>query len=396
MKFIDFFAGIGGFRTGLEQAGMQCVGYVEWDKFARQSYNAIYDTEGEYTGYDIQDVKGAELPDADIWCFGSPCQNISVSGTRTGLGGEQSRMFFEVIRCLKERIRAKKTMPRFTFMENVKNLLSSNEGRDFAEVLLQMDSVGYDVEWSVIDSSDVVPQHRERIFIIGHLRGQSTRRIFPIKRQGKSTDRKPKINILHKIHNFNSAVVLSTDGVSMSLTATDYKHPQKVELNKKQIKQVGNFRKTDSFGGNPQVGRVYDPDGISPTLNSMQGGNRMPNILVRAALTHDRLNKRQNGRRFKEDGEPSFTLTAADRRGVMFDEQKDDNSGVWYHGKAIRKLTPLECWRLQGFSDDAFYKAKNAGVSNSQLYKQAGNSVTVPVIKAIGEKIMQVANGDQA
>lgn len=390
MKFIDFFAGIGGFRTGLEQAGMQCVGYVEWDKFARQSYNAIYDTEGEYTGYDIQDVKGAELPDADIWCFGSPCQNISVSGTRTGLRGEQSRMFFEVIRCLKERIRAKKTMPRFTFMENVKNLLSSNEGRDFAEVLLQMDSVGYDVEWSVIDSSDVVPQHRERIFIIGHLRGQSTRGIFPIQRQSESTDRKPKINILHKTHNFNSAVVLSTDGVSMSLTATDYKHPQKVELNKKQIKQVGNFRKTDSFGGNPQVGRVYDPKGISPTLNSMQGGNRMPNILVKAALTHDQLKKRQNGRRFKEDGEPSFTLTAQDRHGIMLDEQKDDNSGIWYHGKAIRRLTPLECWRLQGFSDEAFYKAKNAGVSNSQLYKQAGNSVTVPVIKAIGEKIMQV------
>lgn len=390
MKFIDFFAGIGGFRTGLEQAGMQCVGYVEWDKFARQSYNAIYDTEGEYTGYDIQDVKGAELPDADIWCFGSPCQNISVSGTRTGLRGEQSRMFFEVIRCLKERIRAKKTMPRFTFMENVKNLLSSNEGRDFAEVLFQMDSVGYDVEWSVIDSSDVVPQHRERIFIIGHLRGQSTRRIFPIKRQGKSTDRKPKINSLYHDYGWHSPVVLGTDGISMSLTATDYKHPQKVELNKKPIKQVGNFRKTDSFGGNPQVGRVYDPAGISPTLNSMQGGNRMPNILVRATLTPDRLNKRQNGRRFKEDGEPSFTFTAQDRHGIMLDEQKDDNSGIWYHGKAIRRLTPLECWRLQGFSDEAFYKAKNAGVSNSQLYKQAGNSVTVPVIKAIGEKIMQV------
>lgn len=122
----------------------------------------------------------------------------------------------------------------------------------------------------------------------------------------------------------------------------------------------------------------------------------MPNILVRATLTPDRLNKRQNGRRFKEDGEPSFTLIAQDRHGIMLDEQKNDNNSIWYHGKAIRKLTPLECWRLQGFSDEAFYKAKNAGVSNSQLYKQAGNSVTVPVIKAIGEKIMQVANGDQA
>lgn len=391
MKFIDFFAGIGGIRSGFEQAGMQCVGYVEWDKYARKSYEAIYNTEGEYTGYDIQEVKGTELPDADIWCFGSPCQNISISGTRTGLGGEQSRMFFEVIRCLKERIWAKKTLPRFTFMENVKNLLSSNEGRDFAEVLLQMDSVGYDVEWSVIDSAEVIPQHRERVYLVGHLRGQRTRQVFPIQRQSEGIDRKGKINILYKTHSFKSATVLGTDGVSMSLTATDYKHPQKIELNKNKIKQVGNFRKTDSFGGNPQVGRVYDPEGLSPTLNSMQGGNRMPNILVKATLTPDRLNKRQNGRRFKEDGEPSFTLTAADRHGVMFDEQKDDNNGVWYHGKAIRKLTPLECWRLQGFSDEAFCKAKNAGVSNSQLYKQAGNSVTVPVIRAIAEKIVEIS-----
>lgn len=88
MKFIDFFAGIGGIRSGFEHAGMQCVGYVEWDKYARKSYEAIYDTEGEYTGYDIQDVKGSELPDADIWCSGFPCTNISVAGTRTGLRGE--------------------------------------------------------------------------------------------------------------------------------------------------------------------------------------------------------------------------------------------------------------------------------------------------------------------
>lgn len=391
MKFIDFFAGIGGIRTGFEQAGMQCVGYVEWDKYARKSYEAIYDTEGEYTGYDIQDVKGSELPDADIWCSGFPCTNISVAGTRTGLRGEQSRMFFEVIRCAKERIRAKKALPQYIFIENVKNLLSSNQGRDFAELLYQMGQIGYDPEWTVIDSSDVVPQHRERIYIVGHLRGKRFRKIFPIQRKSKGVNRKPKINSLYHDYGWHSPAVLGTDGVSMSLTATDYKHPQKIELNKNKIKQVGNFRKTDSFGGNPQVGRVYDPEGLSPTLNSMQGGNRMPNILVKATLTPDRLNKRQNGRRFKEDGEPSFTLTAADRHGVMFDEQKDDNNGVWYHGKAIRKLTPLECWRLQGFSDEAFYKAKNAGVSNSQLYKQAGNSVTVPVIRAIAEKIAEVS-----
>ncbi len=105
MKFIDIFAGIGGFRSGLERAGHQCVGYIEWDKFARKSYQAIYKTKGEYTAHDIQQVKGVELPEADIWTFGSPCQDISIAGRQEGLiKGAKSSMFFEVIRCLKERI----------------------------------------------------------------------------------------------------------------------------------------------------------------------------------------------------------------------------------------------------------------------------------------------------
>lgn len=110
----------------------------------------------------------------------------------------------------------------------------------------------------------------------------------------------------------------------------------------------------------------------------MQGGGREPKILVEPCLTPDRLNKRQNGRRFKDNGEPSFTLTAQDRHGVLL------SNGKTY---AIRKLTQRECWRLQGFADEQFDKAKDAGVSNTQLYKQAGNAVTVPVIKAIAERM---------
>ena len=146
------------------------------------------------------------------------------------------------------------------------------------------------------------------------------------------------------------------------------------------IHQVGNYLKTSSFGGNPQRGRVYSPNGISPTLNTMQGGGLEPKVAVRACLTPDRAKKRQNGRRFKENGEPAFTVTVADRNGVML-----KNGDV----VAIRKLTPRECWRLQGFSDEQFDKAKNAGVSNSQLYKQAGNAVTVPIVRAIGEKLAE-------
>ena len=163
----------------MQLAGHECVGYVEWDRFARQSYQAIYNTEGVYSANDISQIgNGGELPQADVWCFGSPCTNISIAGNREGIHGESSAMFFEVMRLLNDRSEVYK--PAYLFMENVKNLLSSNGGRDFAEVLLQMDKAGYDVEWQVCNSKEVVPQNRERIFIIGHKRGRTTRRVFPL------------------------------------------------------------------------------------------------------------------------------------------------------------------------------------------------------------------------
>lgn len=210
-------------------------------------------------------------------------------------------MFFEVIRLLTERTENHQTQPAYLFMENVKALLSSNGGRDFARVLAEMDQAGYNVEWSVINSATVVPQNRERVYLIGHLRGTSVRPVFPITQE-------------------NAAVPSQSEVVG--------------------IKQVGNYVKGKSFGGNPTAGRVYSPSGLSPTLNTMGGGGREPAILTT-----------KNGK------------------------------------VAIRKLTPLECWRLQGFSDQQFYRAKQSGISNSQLYKQAGNAVTVPVIKAIAERL---------
>ena len=340
MKFIDLFAGIGGFRSGLEKAGHKCVGYVEWDKFARQSYQAMYDTRGEFTEDDIQRTKGIKLPEADLWTFGSPCTNISIAGNRTGIGGEQSRMFFEVIRLLKERAENQKTLPAYLIMENVKNLLSSNQGRDFAEVIYQMDKVGYDVEWCVFDSSEVVPQHRERIYIVGHLRGKRTRGIFPIQKQSKGSA-KSKIKIIANDSktNHHARDIVSDHGISRTIDATSYKHVSRVAIH-----QVGNISNSKSFNGNPQVGRVYGADGLSPTLSTMQGGGREPLLVSKYERTDD----------FR-----------------------------------IRKLTPRECWRLQGFTDEQFDKAKKDGVSNSQLYKQAGNAVTVPVVEAIGKKLAE-------
>lgn len=359
MKFIDIFAGIGGFRSGLEKAGHQCVGYIEWDKYARKSYQAIYNTEGEYTAHDIKEVKGIELPEAEIWTFGSPCQDISIAGKQKGIvKGGRSSMFFEVIRCLKERIGGEKTLPSILIMENVKALLSSNGGWDFARVIIEMDKVGYDAEWAVLNSSDVVPQNRERVYIIGHLRGTSTRQVFPIRRQGTDLVRtNPKIRVVGNTSStdYRSQNVISSNGISPTLTATDYKHPKQVA-----VRQVGNIVKQAGFS-NPQRGRIYSANGISPTLNTVQGGGLEPKVLIERPLKG---------------------LT---KNGVLIESDR---------ALAIRKLTPKECWRLQGFSDDRFEKAKQAGVSNSQLYKQAGNAVTVDVVSQIGKRLWRINNGN--
>ena len=436
MKFIDMFAGIGGFRSGLEKAGHECVGYIEWDKYARKSYQAIYNTEGEFTANDIREVKGIELPNADLWTFGSPCQDISIAGKQKGLvKGERSSMFFEVIRLLKERIGGEKKIPAYLIMENVKALLSSNCGRDFARVLIEMDKVGYDAEWCVFDSAEVVPQHRERVYIVGHLRGAGTREVFPITRKSSETSKtkivyEPSINA----PKHQGEVVLSPKGCAPTLTATDYKRPYKVA-----VKQVGNIIESTSFGGNPQRGRIYSANGLSPTLNTAQGGGLEPKVLIerpqRASQTKVLLGKYKrneygkairkayesgkikvhrkdlkkfsleksdvsntlttvqndnligmvkthkikiDSRRFKENGKPTFLVNVDDRNGVML-----KNGDV----VAIRKLTPRECWRLQGFSDEQFEKAKKAGISDTQLYKQAGNAVTVDVIEQIGKRL---------
>ena len=368
------FAGIGGFRSGMEQAGHKCVGFIEWDKFARQSYQAMYNTEGEFNGKDIQTVSGTDLPYADVWCFGSPCQDISLAGKQAGLEkGSRSSMFFEVIRLLKERAKHQKALPPYLLMENVKNLLSSNGGWDFARVQIEMDKAGYDVEWNVFNSAEVVPQNRERIYIVGHLREASTRKVFPIQRESSHFSKEQSIKVIGNTSStgYNSQNVLDSKGISSTITATQYKHPIQVG-----VKSIGLI---NGLGSYRSRNTVYSTKGASPTLTTMQGGGREPKILVRACLTPDRLSKRQQGRRFKDNGEPSFTLNTVDRHGVLIENQKE-----W----AIRKLTPRECWRLQGFTDEQFDKAKDAGVSNSQLYKQSGNSVTVPVIKAIAEKLI--------
>lgn len=383
MKFIDFFSGIGGFHSGLERAGMECVGWCEFDKFAQASYMAMYDTTNLWFGNDVTKVRGWELPKADLWTFGFPCQDVSIAGKQKGLKEDtRSGLFYEIMRLLDE---CKENKPKWLVCENVKNLLSIDGGTGFLNVIGEMAERGYSIEWKVYNSKDYgVPQNRERVYIVGYIGERCTSGLLPIKRESTAV-----------------------------------------------IEQVGNLRKTNSFGGNPQTGRVYSTAGIAPTLNTCGGGDREPKIIsARACLTPDREEKRQNGRRLKDEGEPAFTLTSQDRHGVLIrtankqgymtaqvgdgvdlaypDSETrrgrvqpqrsntlttSDNLGVLVDDETIqiRKLTPRECWRLQGFTDEQFDKAAAVN-SNSQLYKQAGNAVTVNVVEEIGKHIMKIEN----
>lgn len=158
MKFIDFFSGAGGMRMGLERAGHSCIGFCEWDKYARQSYKAIFNTEGEWESHDIRTASSMELPKADLWTYGFPCQGISVAGKQKGIGkgaedgeaDERSNLFFQIIRLLQGL--SEENKPEWLLCENVKNLLSIDRGWGLARVLLSLDEAGYDSEWQVFNT----------------------------------------------------------------------------------------------------------------------------------------------------------------------------------------------------------------------------------------------------
>lgn len=385
MNFLDLFAGIGGFRLGMERAGYKCVGFCEIDKFARASYKTMHNTENEIEYHDIKEVANEEFRKlrgkVDVICGGFPCQAFSIAGKQLGFEDTRGTLFYEIARATKE------IKPRYLLLENVRNLLSHDKGKTFTRILKILDELGYDVEWQVLNSKNFgVPQNRERIFIVGHLRGGCTYKVFPIRGKNKELDYEPKINIIGNTKNPNRTskgtrtVVHDKNGIVGALMATDYKVPKQVAIDYPNYIKIKGYIAESKYRNTNQI---YDVQGISPTLNKMQEGGREPKVAV-PVLTPDRVDKRQNGRRFKGNGEPMFTLTTQDRHGVLIKEA--NKQGVILSDYKIRKLTPKECWRLQGFPDELFEKAQEVN-SNSQLYKQAGNSVTVNVIEEIAKRL---------
>lgn len=372
MKFIDFFAGIGGFHSGLEKAGMKCVGWCEFDKFAQKSYRAMYDTESLWFGEDVTKVKGSELPKADLWTFGFPCQDVSIAGKQKGLKkGTRSGLFYEMMRLLDE---CEENKPDWIMCENVKNLLSIDNGIGFLEVVGEMAERGYTVEWKVYNSKDYgVPQNRERVYIVGHHGESAGQPLLPVRRESTAALRRVVGGSQgERVYDGNKiSCTLSSQGGGGGAKTGLYTF---VDLNKK-----GSVQTTDTARAllaRYNKGQPNRPAACSGVLARITPNDS--HVKVMPILTPDRLEKRQNGRRIKNEGEPSFTLTSQDRHGVLI---ADD------HIK-IRKLTPRECFRLQGFTDEQFDRAAAVN-SETQLYKQAGNAVTVNVVAEIGRHIVK-------
>jgi len=384
MKFLDLFAGIGGFRLGMESAGHECIGFCEIDKFARASYKAIHNTEGEIELHDITRVTDDEvraIGAVDVICGGFPCQAFSIAGARRGFEDTRGTLFFEIARF------ASILKPKYLFLENVKGLLNHDKGNTFETILSALDELGYDVEWQVLNSKNFgVPQNRERVFIVGHLRGECARNVFPIfGENAKSDDQQSKIEIIGNTKNPNGtgrgtgSIVYNSNGLVGTLLARDYKEPKQIAI-PNEIKKFGVLQ--PNFN---QSGVVYETDGIAPTIRCYGGGGLEPKIRVKEATKQgyaeaeigDSINlshPNSKTRRGRVGKQIANTLLTGESQGVVEPDFR------------IRKLTPRECWRLQGFPDWAFYQAQEVN-SNSQLYKQAGNSVTVNVIAAIAREL---------
>ena len=327
MKFLDLFAGIGGFRLGMERAGHECIGFCEIDKFARASYKAIHDTTGEIELHDITTVSDdfiRSIGNVDAICGGFPCQAFSIAGKRQGFEDTRGTLFFQIARF------ASILKPRYLFLENVKGLLHHDGGATFGTILETLEELGYDVEWQVLNSKHFgVPQNRERVFIVGHSRGTSGRKIFPIGNSYEKVDKLP--------------------GERNTTNTLVARYP---------ACQSGSF-----IIENQQEGVIH-------VKEATKRGYAVATVGDSVNLSHPN-SKTRRGRVGKQIANTILTGT---EQGVVSEDLR------------IRKLTPRECWRLQGFPDYAFDRAQQVN-SDSQLYKQAGNSVTVNVIEAIAKEL---------
>jgi len=373
IRYIELFAGIGGFRYGLEKASLQrgrcedtqpksnmsksgsrnkrgrwneqptfsCVWANDNDKYACQIYRKQW---GDMCESDIRTVDANTIPEHDLLCAGFPCQSFSIAGKRQGFQDIRGTLFFEICRVLRVK------RPHYLFLENVKGLLSSDDGRTFYTILTQLDDLGYDCQWQVLNSKDYgVPQNRERVFIIGNIRGQPRPKVFPIGELFETDDSEQKPNETSSVRCLGDT---ARNQSNMTIIRT----------------LQGGGHSGGHHSGMTLLHTAY-PDlreykEIAPTISTPSGGGHLPYV-AQALQTDGQL-----------------------RQGVSWGTDKPQSA------RNIRRLTPLECERLQGFPDNfTKYGIDNNGkgieISDTQRYKVCGNAVTTSVITTIGNQLLK-------
>lgn len=398
IKFFDMFAGIGGFRSGLEAVGgFKCVGYCEIDKYARQAYESIYNTKGELYFEDATKIRAEDLPEIDLICGGFPCQSFSHAGKRKGFDDPRGTLFFEIAR-----ITAAKR-PKYLLLENVPGMLNHDDGRTFATILNTLDELGYDVTWQVLNSKDYgVAQSRRRVYIVCYCREKCAGEVLSFTQNAEQT-------LVQVIPGKEGERVYSGEGVSCTLTANaggfggrsglyllddpNFGLPIKVKTKSGyQIAYPGDSIDTAYADQNSRRGRVGHNIAHTLTTSSTQAYyfidmNPDPKLTELARCVTARQDSGISNHKGEHSGVfiEDVSLINGDEPVLIFVEK----DGTVHIGR-IRKLTPRECWRLQGFNDEQFDKASASGLSDSRLYKMAGNAVSVPVISALGRKILSV------
>jgi len=315
IKYFSTFTGIGGFELGIGKRG-ECVGFSEVDKYAVAVYQSHFPNHTNYG--DITSIDADALPDFDLLVGGFPCQAFSIAGKRGGFTDTRGTLFFDLARILKAK------RPRLCMFENVKGLLSHDEGRTFATIISALDELGYDVQWQVLNSKNHgVPQNRERVFIVGHLRGTPRPEVFPFI----GSDEEDTRNV--------------GENVSYALDACYAKGTNTLEKGRRQL-----------------VVRI-------PEATKKGYADARPGQAINLSVPNSKT-----------------------RRGRVSDIAQTLDTGMQQHtltgDMRIRRLTPVECERLQGFPDNW-----TASVSDTQRYKQCGNAVTVNVIRDICERLLQ-------
>ena len=439
-SYASAFAGIGGMTMGLEPLGGKGVIAWEYDpvekrrQYAQDAHKLLHPHVPVHG--DICEANTDELPDFDVFCFTPPCQAFSVAGKRGGFADTRGTLTFEALRIAN----AKK--PKVLFMENVKGLVNHDKGNTMSTIIHAINEIGYTVDFTILNSKYFdVAQNRERVYLIAVRDDlitpepwndtKGTTMLPKAKRryqeEGARTfnfDWPEQTEVRTRLRDFLEPIVdekyyideAKTSRLVAQMEANDYRksivedvtcvNPRKVDgtqtlqhdrtyltdgcMTTLQAQMSGRFNIIEDspimlghidLKGHDAIKRVYSSTGQSPTLTTMGGGHREPKIAeeVRPVLTPERLEKRQNGRRFKEDGEEAFTLTSIDRHGVAVGE---------YPRYRIRKLTPKECLRLQSVPESMIDKLESE-FSDSRLYKFAGNGLTTNVITAIGERLLK-------